>query len=148
MNRLFKIAPVLAALACSARADLLFQLIPATGAVWGMAGDTVGWGFTITNTTDYVQITNSEYCEGAQTPPCTSSLGSYQDFVATNFTVVGPAPDSPVLTQNFDPLAMLGVGAFTIDPGAHGGDHPRQLPVCAQSGPGGGSPRCLSGPAV
>ena len=104
----------------------LLQLIPASGAINGAPGATVGWGFTITNNTNYVLVTGSDFCEGAIVSPCPHTLGSYTDFIgAFNFIVVGPPPpptESPVVTQPFNLAAMTGVGSFQINATARVGD--------------------------
>ena len=105
------------------RAAPLLQLIPSSGALNGTPGATVGWGFTITNNTNFVSVTGSDFCEGAIVSPCPHTLGSYTDFIgAFNFIVVGPAPESPSVTQAFNLAAMTGVGSFQINTTSHVGD--------------------------
>ncbi len=113
----------LAAVGQPARATTLFQLIPANGVIAGLPGSTVGWGFTITNTIDYVNVTNSQFCEGVQTPPCTHAIGTYTDFIGSNFLVIGPSPESPTVTQNFDATLTTGVGSFAINSNASSVNH-------------------------
>ncbi|MGH9350986.1 MAG: PEP-CTERM sorting domain-containing protein [Terriglobia bacterium] len=93
-----------------AQADPTLQLIPAGGVVAGAPGSTVGWGFMLTNTSDYLVVTGSSFTyNGPQ-------YGTYQDIIGTdNFIVVGPAPESTTVTQDFNPVALTGVGEFTID---------------------------------
>src|ERR1700676_1748172 len=89
---------------CSAAwADVpTLTLDPANGALTGMAGSTVGWGFTITNTADFLLITSSDFCAGPITSPCVNSLGTYTDFIASSqFVVVGPSPESSTVSQTF-----------------------------------------------
>ncbi len=119
IRRILTVLTVFAAFtaASGARAATI-TVPPAGGVISGIPGATVGWGFTIASDTYFVQVTNSEFCEGAQTPPCSSTLGTYTDYIATNFTVAGPAPETSPLTQVFDPLAMVGVGGFTLRPDA------------------------------
>jgi len=97
-------------------ADLSLTLIPANGVISGAPGSTIGWGFTITNTstTDWLEVTSSSF-----TPA--TLLGTYTDFTPFNFIVVGPAPESASVTQNFDPVALTGLGSFTISPSAPDG---------------------------
>lgn len=75
--------------------------------VEGAPGSTVGWGFTLSNdTSDFLLVT------GAAFTPNPAPLGTFQDFIsAVNLTLVGP--DS-ALSQQFDPVAQTGVGAFQI----------------------------------
>jgi hypothetical protein len=118
MNQLRKLLffTLLAAVFCAtATAAPIFELIPADGAVAGLPGDVVGWGFTLTNDTDYVVVTSSDFVPG-------SPLGTYTDFIGPNFIVVGPPPESTVVSQVFDPVALTGVGSFAISPSAMFGD--------------------------
>lgn len=89
------------------QADPLFTLLPPSGAVAGNPGSTVGWGFSLTNTTDYLLVT------GAAFVPNPSPFGTFTDFIsAVNFIVVGPGQTT--VTQAFDPIAETGVGEFQI----------------------------------
>jgi hypothetical protein len=97
-------------------------LNPTTGAISGAPGATVGWGFTLTNTTDFLVVSSSDFCVGAITSPCSNSLGTYTDFIGPQFQVVGPSPESTSLTQAFDLLAQTGMGSFAINLSALAGD--------------------------
>lgn len=101
----------------------ILTLNPVGGALTGSAGSTVGWGFTITNSTDFLAVTNSDFCVGPITSPCSNTLGTYTDFIASNqFLVVGPPPENPSVSQVFDPIALSGVGSFLINSAANPGD--------------------------
>ncbi|MFI5167133.1 MAG: hypothetical protein ACHQQS_10960 [Thermoanaerobaculales bacterium] len=92
------------------------QLAPAGGALTGSPGATVGWGFTITNSTDYLVVTSASF-----TPSTT--LGTFTDFIAQyQFVVVGPSPESTSVSQGFNNGSHTGVGSFAISAGAHPGD--------------------------
>jgi hypothetical protein len=92
-------------------------LNPVGGAISGPAGTTVGWGFTLTNTgTDFAVLTASDFCVGPPASPCSNSLGSYTDFIAPQFIVVGSSP----ITQAFDNTLMTGIGSFLINSAATG----------------------------
>jgi hypothetical protein len=109
------LAPILAACvilaATPARADgdsLTFNLIPAD--VSGPAGSTVGWGFTITNTSttsDYLDISGID-----------SDLFSATDGTpdASIFPFPNLAPGQS-LTQLYDPADQLGLFQFTWNAG-------------------------------
>jgi hypothetical protein len=92
---------------------------PPGGAVTGSPGQTVGYGFTITNTTPYYLLfDNSYFCEPSQDPEfttCTQSLGTYQDYIANNFTEVAPMSS---LSESFNANTMTGFGAYDISPTA------------------------------
>jgi len=86
----------------------------------GIPGSTAGWGFTLTNTLNYVVITESEF-DITQN----GGDGTYGDFIGPNFVVVGPSNgfgDGPAASQNFNALNMSGVGSFAISPSATIGD--------------------------
>ena len=124
MRSVFVIAICLAAWTTRVRADdISLTLDPANGALTGSAGSTVGWGFTVTNiTVDWLFITASDFCVGAVNSPCTpNAIGTYTDFAgAFQFLVVGPDPESPSITEAFDPALFTGLGIFAIDPAATG----------------------------
>jgi len=89
-------------------------LIPSDGVIAGLPGSTIGWGFTVTNATDWLVITSTSFT------PSTSS-GTYTDYTQFNFIVVGPAPETESVTQVFSPLDLTGAGSFTIAADAPGG---------------------------
>ena len=110
--------------AAAAAGPITIALTPADGAVSGLPGSTVGWGFSLTNgtadgTADFLLVTNSYFCETGQDPTfttCTQSLGTYNDFIANNGTLV--APGDTTSPQPFDAGASQGVGEYIIDGGA------------------------------
>ena len=100
-----------------AQAVPILTLDPSGGAISGTPGSTIGWGFTITNTSDYLLVTSSAF-----TP---STLeGTYNDLISNftysngNLLVVGPTPESTTVSQVFDPVNGTGLGSFSIAPGA------------------------------
>ena len=103
-------------LAASAQAAVMFQLDPVGGAVAGNPGETVGWGFTLANDTDFLVVTSASFV-----PTPLSAFGSFEDYISTGpLLVVGPSPESPSVTQAFSVLLRTGVGAFHISPTAKG----------------------------
>ena len=87
----------------------IFQLTPSSGIVSGVPGSTVGWGFTLTNTSNFLVVTGASF-----TPA--SLYGTFQDYIsAFNFVVVGPAPESSTVTQSFSSVNHSGVGSFIIN---------------------------------
>lgn len=80
-------------------------LDPPTGAVSGAPGDTVGWGFTLANSPDYLIVTNSAFCQGTGhtsadigTAACTTAyaaFGTYTDFIAAAFSSLGISIGTP-----------------------------------------------------
>ncbi len=95
----------------------ILTLNPPGGALTGSPGQTVGYGFTITNdTTFYLLFDASYFCQPGQDPAsttCTQILGTYHDFIAGNGTEVSPMGS---LTQSFNVNTMTGFGAYTILP--------------------------------
>jgi len=94
----------------------VLTLDPASGAIQGSPGDTPGWGFTLSS--DPVSwisvVTTSLFTES------NSSLGFYTDYAGL---LGGPAngvlaPGAPDWVVPFDAFNQLGLGAFSIDPGA------------------------------
>jgi len=101
----------------------LLTLIPSN--LSGPPDSTVGWGFTITNDSGYIEITSSQFCENPVNFPLICSLpttGTYSDFIGTySDVIVGPPggtdPDS-VSQLIFNPITDTGVGSFVINSGA------------------------------
>jgi hypothetical protein len=102
--------------------SVTLTLDPTNGALTGPAGSTVGWGFTLTNTsTDlFAVISGSDFCVGVITSPCSTSFGTYTDLAGLQFIVVGPSPESNSFAAVFDNTLGTGLGSFLIDPGATG----------------------------
>jgi hypothetical protein len=124
MNRFYITLFGLSALCLVASADPITLTLTPSGTVSGLPGDTVGWGYSIDNTSDdYLFVENSFFCAGAEDPlltTCAPSLGasSYADFIANNFTEIAPGQ---TLAQSFDPAALAGLGEYSIDPLATAG---------------------------
>lgn len=113
IKRALKSMALASALFCAIlQAAPILTLDPPGGAISGTPGATVGWGFTLTNTTDYLVVSSASFI------PATP-LGAFTDFIsAFNFFVVGPAPDSTSVSQAFDAPSQTGIGSFAIDAGA------------------------------
>ncbi len=96
----------------------VLTVTPASGTISGLQGSTVGWGFTITNTVNYLEVTSSEFCSNPVSLPfCSAStVGTYTDIVGSesNPVIVGPSPESSSVTQAFNNSAQTGFGAFKI----------------------------------
>jgi hypothetical protein len=93
------------------------------GSLSGQPGDTVGWGFRITNDANYIEITSASFClSPVSFPACTlPTTGVFTDFISGyNDIIVGFSGDTDPATvaQPFDPIALTGIGSFVIDPGA------------------------------
>jgi hypothetical protein len=127
MKRVFYLLTISVISVAAGRASPIFSLGPLDGALSGSAGSVVGWGFTITDTTDFLVVSETDFCVSATQAsdlPCASqvqSLGTYTDFSASDFVVVGPAPYSTTVTQDFDPGGPAGFGSFAINGNAVAG---------------------------
>ncbi|MBZ5603096.1 MAG: PEP-CTERM sorting domain-containing protein [Acidobacteriia bacterium] len=121
---------LLTAAAGMAHATVSFSLNPADGAVSGLPGATVGWGFTMADDQYFLIVTATGFCStfdpASDSLPCQSPTnppvanGTYADyFGGSPFNFYLSAPGSPDLSQqNFDAVAQTGTGAFTIDDNA------------------------------
>jgi hypothetical protein len=104
----------------AADATAILTLAPTSGVLSGQAGSTVGWGFTLSNPSDYAVVSSSNFCLGSSgvTSLCVApTIGIYTDEIASNFIIVGPTPESPVVTQAFSVSLATGVGSFAITSG-------------------------------
>jgi hypothetical protein len=96
----------------AAHAAVSFQLDPSDGAIMGAPGTTVGWGFTLTNTENFLVVTSAAFEPSVP-------LGTFTDFISApdNFFVIGPAVGaSNAWAQAFNVATRTGVGSFAIDP--------------------------------
>jgi hypothetical protein len=96
----------------AAKAAVSFQLDPYDGTISGLPGTAMGWGFTLTNTENFLVVTSSAFEPSAP-------LGTFTDFISApdNFFVVGPAPAaSNSWSQVFNATTKTGLGSFTFSP--------------------------------
>ncbi len=139
MKRILLIILVTFAMGTAAQATINLTLNPVNGIIQGNAGQTIGWGFTLTNTTanTWVLVTASGFCQGTGntagslsssncSPTGPNPVGSYLDFVGPQSPVVGPSSGPPdnnpnggpmdmtMLTESFNNGMMTGTGSFTI----------------------------------
>lgn len=113
-HRLLRAGTFASVMLCAgAHASTSFQLTPASGALSGTHGSTVGWGFQLVNDEHFLVVTSAEF----DTP---AAIGSFTDYIAArNFFVVGPGANASIVwAQKFDPAQHTGVGSFVIDAGA------------------------------
>ena len=100
----------------SASAGPTLTLVPSNGSIQGVPGAAVGWGFTLTaDSAEWISVVTSSLF--TESDP---SVGAYVDFAGLQGGPVNGvlAPNAPDWTENFDPVNFLGLGGFTIDPGA------------------------------
>jgi hypothetical protein len=101
----------------AAQAAVTFQLDPTGGAISGLAGNTVGWGFSLSNTENFLVVTSASF-------EPTTDLGTFTDFISApdNFFVVGPGLGaSTTWSQTFDASKQTGLGSFAISSSATAG---------------------------
>ncbi len=97
----------------TAQAAVELELDSPSGAIKGLPGAAIGWGFTLRNTENYLIVTSADF-ESATT------MGRFTDLISApdNFFVVGPElGGSNVWVQTYDEGSQTGLGSFTIDPG-------------------------------
>jgi len=78
----------------------------------GAPGTAVGYGFTLTNTTnDWIVLNDSTFDGGSAQA---SVYGSYTDYIVNQYYVAGPAPESAVVIAPWDQNTQSGAGEFDI----------------------------------
>lgn len=107
----------------SALGTPILVLTPSSGMISGVPGQTVGWGFSLTNTSlvDTLTVTTSYLIN--ETDP---AMGTYSDIISyfggpSNFEMAPSTTWSELFSYNPDPSLQTGVGYYVIDPGAPGG---------------------------
>lgn len=115
-----------AALLClqPANATATLTLTPPGGAITGKPGDTIGWGFTLTNNsaTDWIIVSSVQFLMpnfvgdvggGFGITP-DAAFGTFTDFAAAyQFNELAPLSS---ITEPFDPSTFSGVGSFALNP--------------------------------
>lgn len=101
--------------------SITLTLTPVSGTVTGLPGSIAGWGYTIANnSTQYMVIVNSYFCEAGQDPlftTCTQSLGAFSDFIAVAGTVI---PPQNTVARTFNNSSRQGLGGYAIGANAAG----------------------------
>ena len=100
----------------------VLTLLP-SGSIGGLPGQQIGWGFSITNDADYIEITSAQFClTPVSFPACAEPMqGLFTDFISQFNSIIvgnpgGTLPDT--VSQDFDAILLTGVGSFDIAPGA------------------------------
>ncbi len=94
---------------------------PASGALVGPAASRLGWGFTLSSTVDFAVVSSSNFClgnSGVNSLCIAPTIGAYTDYIATNYTIAGPVPESPSVTEAFNSVTGTGLGSFEINAGS------------------------------
>jgi hypothetical protein len=94
-----------------------------TGDLFGLPGDTVGWGFSLLSTPIldgsttipvWLVVSNVDFVPDAGVFP----VGVFTPFMTNTFTVIGPDDGNGEVnpwTQAFDPINQTGVGSYIIN---------------------------------
>src|SRR5690349_3062004 len=93
-----------------ARADTFsFITQPSPGNVSGVAGSTVGWGYSITNdsTSNYLELTGID-------SDLFLAVDGVPDASIFDFPVLAPLQ---TVTEQYDPIGFIGLFQFTWNPG-------------------------------
>ena len=72
-------------LAAPAQAGPILTLIPPDGALQGLPGQTVGWGFELFNDQDYLVVTGADF-------PASLTIGTFIDYISAQFFVCSAGP--------------------------------------------------------
>ncbi|MDE3197908.1 MAG: hypothetical protein KGN84_16285 [Acidobacteriota bacterium] len=91
-----------AAVAAAQNLPISFSLLPSTGTLYGNAGDTVGWGYSITNPDPNLTWMASDLNSG----PIVDATSS----VLFDFPIIGPGQ---TVTEAFDPVNFIGLFQLT-----------------------------------
>ncbi len=81
----------------------------------------MGWGFTLSSTAEFAVVSSSNFClgnSGVSSLCIAPTIGAYTDYVATNYTIAGPTPESPSITEAFNSVTGTGLGSFEINAGS------------------------------
>jgi hypothetical protein len=93
-----------------------FSTLPGSGVLTGAPGETVGWGFSSTNDDFFQSISFSQSILVNETNPL---LGIYIDLIGPQGGPVNFAVDAgQTWSEGFSNVNQVGLGTFTIDPGA------------------------------
>jgi hypothetical protein len=80
----------------------------------GQPGDIVGWGFTLSNSPDWIVISNAVFDLNLGS----NSIGVFTPFITNNFVVIGPDDGNGELDpwmQSFDDNLQTGIGSYAIN---------------------------------
>jgi hypothetical protein len=92
--------------------SITFNLIPPDGKITGVAGSTVGWGYSITNESAFDRFVSTDLNPD-------SSFVDGTPFSVFDFPNLAPGASAVEL---FDPVNFIGLYTFTWDPTAPGAD--------------------------
>lgn len=85
-----------------------------SGNISGPPGSTVGWGFTLTNNVNWIEVVQSQFClDSPLHNPCFNASIQYTDIISNppNDVIVGPGGS---VSQPYDPGNNQGMGSFAV----------------------------------
>ena len=104
-----------AIMAATAAAAPTLTLTPG-GNLTGTPGATVGWGYTLTNNVNWIEVVQAQFCLDAVVGnPCFVASTRFTDFISPPDVIVGPAGSA---TLAFNLGLSQGLGKYIIDPAA------------------------------
>ena len=109
-----------ALVAGSLSAGPVLTLSPASN-LTGAPAATVGWGFTLTNAVNWIEVVQAQFClDSPVRNPCFTPSFQFFDIISNppQDVIVGPGGST---SQPYNPGSNQGLGSFTIDPGAPNG---------------------------
>ena len=116
----FNVICLAAGMAATLGAAPTLTLSP-NGNLTGAPGVTVGWGFTLTNNLNWVEVVQAQFClDAVVVNPCFNASPRFTDIISNppNDVIVGPGGS---VTQVYNPVLNLGLGSYTIDPASING---------------------------
>jgi len=118
--RAWKLVWLAAAVAAALTAGPVLTLSP-TNSLTGVPGSTVGWGFTLTNDVNWIEVVQAQFClDSPLGNPCFNASTQFFDIISNppNDVIVGPGGTA---TQPYTPAQNKGLGSFAINAGAANG---------------------------
>ena len=108
-----KVLPILLFGAALAPAAVIIQFDAPGGNLTASPGQTVGWGFNITSTSNFLVPTAVNFIPFPSSGVFTDLLGPRASFT------VGPGPnESPNIIENFSPMLLTGLASFAVNANA------------------------------
>ena len=104
-----------AMMAATAAAAPTLTLTPG-GNLTDAPGATVGWGYTLTNNVNWIEVVQAQFCLDAVVGnPCFVASTRFTDFISPPDVIVGPAGSA---TLPFNLGLSQGLGKYIVDPAA------------------------------
>jgi hypothetical protein len=115
LKSLFKLAVLGAVVTGMLAAGPVLTMTPGHN-LTGVPGATVGWGFSLTNEFNWIEVVQAQFClDQPIGNPCFTPSVQFFDIISNppNDVIVGPGG---LVSQIYDPVNNQGLGSFTISP--------------------------------